>query len=161
MRVVTYNVLADEVHVRERVPELFRILRESGADIIALQEVSPWFAARLLREEWVAGYQRAMQDGRTLLAREFIILSKFPVIDHAVIALPGPTIPRAVDSPEPIRVSGATREARVHIVRACFASLCAPCLFAVRGPRASSGSSTSMRPSRAGTGACASTGRRI
>ncbi len=88
LRMLTYNVLADEVHVRERVPELLRILRESEADIIALQEVAPWFAETLLREEWTAAYQRARQNGRTVLAREFIVLSRFPVVDHEIIVLP-------------------------------------------------------------------------
>lgn len=88
LRILTYNVLADQVHVRERLPELLRILRESEADIIALQEVAPWFAEALLREKWTTAYQRARQDGRTLLAREFIILSRFPVVDHAIITLP-------------------------------------------------------------------------
>lgn len=88
LQVFTYNVLADEVHVRERVPELLRILRDSEADVIALQEVAPWFAKTLLREDWTAAYQRATQDGRTLVAREFIILSRFPVVDYAIIMLP-------------------------------------------------------------------------
>lgn len=88
LRMLTHNVLADEVHVRERVPELLRILRESEADIIALQEVAPWFAKTLLREKWTAAYQRARQDDRTVLAREFIVLSRFPVVDHEIIVLP-------------------------------------------------------------------------
>lgn len=89
LRVLTYNVLADPVHVEQRAPELLRLMREADADIIALQEVAPWFARLLLREPWARQYQRTRRDGKTVLAHEHIVLSRFPLLDADTIALPG------------------------------------------------------------------------
>ena len=41
IRILTYNVLADRVHVEQRVPPMLALLERSNADIIALQEVAP------------------------------------------------------------------------------------------------------------------------
>jgi endonuclease/exonuclease/phosphatase family metal-dependent hydrolase len=80
IRVVTYNVLADPIQPEERAAAISRILAAADGDIIALQEVVPWFAERLLREQWVQPYHRAQRDGRTIIAHEFLILSRFPVV---------------------------------------------------------------------------------
>lgn len=89
LRVLTYNVLADAVHVEQRAPELLRLMREADADILALQEVAPWFARLLLEEPRVRAYQRATRAGKTVLAHEHIVLSRFPVLADETIALPG------------------------------------------------------------------------
>lgn len=89
LRVLTYNVLADPVEPDARVAALSRIMQEANADIIALQEVTPWFTARLLREPWTEPYHRARQDGRTVIAHEFVILSRFRLLDFHTSPLPG------------------------------------------------------------------------
>lgn len=89
LRIVTYNVLADPVHVETRVPELFRILRDSHADIMVLQEFAPWMAQKLLQETWVAGYHRPLRDNKTVIAHEYLVLSKYPIIDFYTKPLPG------------------------------------------------------------------------
>lgn len=89
LRIVTYNVLADPVHVETRVPELFRILRDARADIIILQEFAPWMAQKLLQEPWVADYHRPLRDNKTVIAHEYLVLSKYPVVDFFTKPLPG------------------------------------------------------------------------
>jgi endonuclease/exonuclease/phosphatase family metal-dependent hydrolase len=89
LRLVTYNVLADPVHVEKRLPELFRILREAEADIIVLQEFAPWMAKKLLQESWVAGYHRPLRGNKTAIAQEYLLLSKFPILDFQIKPLPG------------------------------------------------------------------------
>ena len=51
---VTFNVLADPVFSKQRVPALLRLLKSPRADLIALQEVAPWFQRALLAQPWVA-----------------------------------------------------------------------------------------------------------
>lgn len=90
LRVVTYNVLADPVEADARFAALSRILQETRADIIALQEVTPRFAGRLMREPWTQQYARAEKDGRTIIAHEFLVLSRYPVLDFRTVPLTGP-----------------------------------------------------------------------
>ncbi len=61
---VTYNVLADASTADQRCPALFKILKEADADVIALQEVEEWFAARLKKEDWIKPYSWALPQGR-------------------------------------------------------------------------------------------------
>lgn len=89
LRFATYNVLADADDAETRVPRLLEILRDTRADIIVLQEVAPWFAERLLREEWARAYHRPTRDGRTVLAHEYLVLSRFPVLSFDQAPLPG------------------------------------------------------------------------
>ena len=90
LRILTYNVLADPVHVETRLPALFQILREADADIIVLQEFTAWMAERLLREPWTAAYHRPLRDGKTVIAHEYLLLSRYPVVDFISQPLPGP-----------------------------------------------------------------------
>ena len=55
LRLVTWNVLADPVFKAQRVPELLRVLAHANADVIALQEVAPWFLRALHDAAWVRG----------------------------------------------------------------------------------------------------------
>lgn len=89
LRVLTYNVLADRDAADARVPRLLEILRDAKADIIVMQEFAPWFAERLLKEEWVKPYHRPTKDGRTLIAHEYLVLSRFPVLSFDQALLPG------------------------------------------------------------------------
>lgn len=89
LRVLTYNVLADPDVADARLPRLLQILREANADILVLQEVAPWFAERLLKEAWTRVYQRPTKEGRTLIAHEYLVLSRFPVLSFDQASLPG------------------------------------------------------------------------
>ncbi len=79
LKFVTYNVLADSDQAEQRVPALMKILRESRADVIALQEVAPWFVQMLRKEEWVRDFHVEDGGSTSLFAREFLILSRFPI----------------------------------------------------------------------------------
>ncbi len=80
LRVLTYNVLADPVEIDRRIPRLLEIFTEADADLLALQEVAPWFVAILEREGWLARYQAARDaDGRLALPNGQMILSRFPI----------------------------------------------------------------------------------
>lgn len=67
--VVTLNVLFDlydegALHTARRIPAMLELLAESGADLIALQEVTPRSLAAVLEAPWVRrGY--AVSDGPT------------------------------------------------------------------------------------------------
>jgi len=56
LKVVTYNVLAEKVNTKQRVPALFKILKDANADIIVLQEVSPWLLFEMLDEPSLKDY---------------------------------------------------------------------------------------------------------
>lgn len=89
LRILTYNVLADPDLADARVPRLLEILRDANADILVLQEVAPWFAERLLKQEWTRDYHRPSKDGRTLIAHEYLVLARFPVLSFDPAPLPG------------------------------------------------------------------------
>ena len=89
LRFVTYNVLADEDPSGQRVPKLLEILRNTDADIIVLQEVAPWFATILLKEPWVQSCHRPLKDGKTFIAHEYLVLSRFPILNTESAPLPG------------------------------------------------------------------------
>jgi len=86
---ITYNVLADQERADERLPALFRLLAESSADVIALQEVSPWFAARLLREEWAKGYRTTLGDPAAGAPGGLAFLTRLPIEKQEFRRLPG------------------------------------------------------------------------
>lgn len=85
---VTYNVLADAVRTKERIPVLLRILKEADADVIALQEVVPWFTALLAKEEWAKRYQTTTI--RPEEAGGQYILSRHPIQKASNHRLAGP-----------------------------------------------------------------------
>ncbi|CAE7022988.1 Leng9 [Symbiodinium natans] len=58
LRVLTLNVLFElfgdvETHIEARQAQIFQELSRCGADVMALQEVTPQFAAALLSQPWV------------------------------------------------------------------------------------------------------------
>src|SRR5262249_34663454 len=60
----------------------------SDADVIALQEVVPWFSAAVVKEEWARGYQ--MPKIKPEDAGGQWILSKMAIEKASVHKLPGP-----------------------------------------------------------------------
>ncbi len=75
----TYNVLVDPTRADERLPSLLKVLGDSNADVIALQEVTPWFAERLLSEEWARGYHTTLGEPREGAPGGLAILSRLPI----------------------------------------------------------------------------------
>ena len=53
LKVVTYNVWFSEHRQRERAVSLFGILDDSDADVICLQEVTPFFLQLLTEQDWM------------------------------------------------------------------------------------------------------------
>jgi endonuclease/exonuclease/phosphatase family metal-dependent hydrolase len=78
-KLLTYNVLADPVHPETRLPAIFDILEKSDADIIALQEVAPWFLIELEKQEWLKKYHGTKAEGKLIAPRGLLILSKSPI----------------------------------------------------------------------------------
>lgn len=55
---VTYNILYDDSQAKLRAPALMKILADSDADFIALQEVMPWHLKLLRDEAWAKKYHQ-------------------------------------------------------------------------------------------------------
>ena len=51
--------------------------------------MAPWFANLLLKEPWVQQYHRPLKNGKTFIAHEFLVLSRFPILDTEAAPLPG------------------------------------------------------------------------
>jgi len=83
LRVMTYNILASRDRADQRVPSLLQILKSGSADVIALQEVSPWFMKRLFREEWMRDYRSAPAGDSGAASGGLLILSKLPIEGYA------------------------------------------------------------------------------
>ena len=66
---VTYNVLADPEQADQRVPTLLKTIGDCDADVIALQEVAPWFIRRLAKADWFKKYHAPKTGGNTDGAR--------------------------------------------------------------------------------------------
>jgi endonuclease/exonuclease/phosphatase family metal-dependent hydrolase len=88
LSVVTYNILGDPVDLKKRLPALLGLLQESRADVVALQEVLPWFSTAVAREDWARAYQTPKIKPEE--AGGQWILSKFPIEKASVHKLPGP-----------------------------------------------------------------------
>lgn len=91
LRVLTYNVLADEKDAQRRIPALLKVVGEADADILAFQEVQDWFRERLLREPWAANYPYS-SDAVSSGCRhgEYWVLSRHPLLSAKCIRLPSP-----------------------------------------------------------------------
>ena len=86
---LTYNVLADPADADIRTDSLLRTIREADADIIALQEVAPWFVERLRREQWVKAYEFTLGEGQSRAVGGLVIMSRLPIADKAYVPLAG------------------------------------------------------------------------
>jgi endonuclease/exonuclease/phosphatase family metal-dependent hydrolase len=90
LRLLTYNVLASPVFPRLRLRALNRVLAESKADVIALQEVADWMVSPLTEAAWVKnGYRVTRRDGEPFAPGGQLILSRHAIADTAAMTLPG------------------------------------------------------------------------
>ncbi|MFT5358562.1 MAG: endonuclease/exonuclease/phosphatase family metal-dependent hydrolase [Polyangiales bacterium] len=89
LRLLSYNVLADPVHLDQRLPALFREMRDARADVIALQEVAPWFLEAVGRERWADAFSFCEVAGRGADRGGQAFLSKVEVRNPYSIDLGG------------------------------------------------------------------------
>lgn len=89
MRVLSYNVLADEIAVERRIPALMRVMEHARPDVLALQEVAPWFLDRMAASKWLAGFEIAQIDGRPARPNGQLIASRLPTRATRFHRLPG------------------------------------------------------------------------
>ena len=89
--VVSWNVLADADERDRRLPVLLKNLRDAGADVIAVQETTTWFATALMSEPWAKDFKRAlvkMGDDAQAFPGGLAVFTKLPVVRSQVLALP-------------------------------------------------------------------------
>jgi endonuclease/exonuclease/phosphatase family metal-dependent hydrolase len=89
LRVLSYNVLADEVALDRRIPALLRTMQAAQPDLIALQEVAPWFLDWIAGSEWLAAFELATIDGRPARPNGQLILSRLPIASSRARRLAG------------------------------------------------------------------------
>ncbi len=85
LKILTYNVLQHPIQVGKRVPALLALCKTCDPDVLAFQEVTPWFRELLLREDWVKNYVPSDLSAPGGL----LILSKYPMKASFYRALPG------------------------------------------------------------------------
>jgi len=90
LRLLTYNVLASTVYQELRTEAVFRILAESNADVIALQEVAGWILTPLMMQKWLSsGYHVTRHRGQPFAPGGQLILSRLPIDNTKWAVLPG------------------------------------------------------------------------
>ena len=88
IKVVTYNVQRRPIFEKQRVPALLQILKDSNADMIALQEVKAWFVNYLMRQPWVrVQYLTSTYSKVKTPQGQLFLLSKFPIVKTEKIPL--------------------------------------------------------------------------
>jgi len=85
LRLVTYNVLADNENASERIPKLLGILKTEGSDVIALQEVTFWFLSKLKNTDWIKNYHLSLDNQSNGCPGGLLIMSKFPIVNFKYI----------------------------------------------------------------------------
>ncbi len=89
LRLLTYNVLADERDLHERLPAMSKVIAQAEADVVALQEVTPTIRDRLLAQPWAADYHEATIGSAPALPNGQWILSRVRPTDARAQLLPG------------------------------------------------------------------------
>lgn len=90
LTIVTYNVLATPIFSALRAEAVLAILERADADVIALQEVAPWFLAHLVRTDWVKSrYHLTKRNGAPFAPGGQLILAKLPLASAKAEVLPG------------------------------------------------------------------------
>ena len=90
LRLLTFNILATPIYPKLRSSAVLRILEQSSADIIALQEVDSWMLAALADQPWVKrGYHLSRKDGQIFNPGGQLILSRHPIAKSEAAILVG------------------------------------------------------------------------
>jgi tyrosyl-DNA phosphodiesterase 2 len=89
VRVLSYNVLADEIAVERRIPALMRVMERARPDVLALQEVAPWFMDQMAERSWLSAFDLARIDGRVARPNGQLIASRLPTRATRSRQLPG------------------------------------------------------------------------
>jgi len=89
LKILTWNVLAQRETATARLPVLLRLMQETAPDVIALQEVTPWFLEALRATAWARTYSMPMADGQPVVAGGLTILTRLPLLDFHSEVLPG------------------------------------------------------------------------
>jgi tyrosyl-DNA phosphodiesterase 2 len=87
LRVVTFNVWFDRFECERRCAAVLEILRHATADVIALQEVTPYFLQRLLAEPWLRDAYLSSRSKLLDARYDVVMLSRVPVrrfVSHAL-----------------------------------------------------------------------------
>lgn len=87
LRLLTYNVLVHDIETQTRAPAVIKIMQDSGADIITVQEAAGWFTDALDASAWAKGYDRTPERASACAGQ--MILSKFPVTQSTCMPLTG------------------------------------------------------------------------
>lgn len=86
---LSYNVLADEIAVDRRIPALMRAMERARPDLLALQEVAPWFMDQIASTRWLSELELAQIDGRPARPNGQLIASRLPTSATRFRRLPG------------------------------------------------------------------------
>lgn len=132
LTVVTFNVWFGEYYREERTDALFRILQDSDADIIALQEITPELLEVILETPWIRDtYSISDFIGESIAPYGVLLLSRLPVerweIHHlptrmyralvtATLNINGTQTVVGVVHLESTKFQGATREDQMRVI---------------------------------------------
>ena len=72
---------------RQGSGQLLKLLEQSDADVIALQEVSPWFCEQLSKQDWFKKYHGTMKNGKLIAVGGLLIISKNKIVAVAAARL--------------------------------------------------------------------------
>ncbi len=86
--VVSWNVLADASEREVRLPALLDVLRAACPDVIAVQEVTPWFSAALAAAPWASDLKRVSGDADQPFPGGLALFTHLPLLRQQVVHLP-------------------------------------------------------------------------
>lgn len=89
LKAVTWNIWFGEAHWQDRLDALLGTVAWLGPDVVGLQEVTPHQLGRVLDNPWVRSHFSVSDvTGETLRPHGVLLLSRYPVRDLELIALP-------------------------------------------------------------------------
>ncbi len=88
LRVLTYNVLSDHRLKAQRLPHVLALLQQEDADLIALQEVAPWFLHAIEEAGLLKRYHVPRINGQPDHRGGLLLMSKTPIAASTYADLP-------------------------------------------------------------------------
>ncbi|MEQ9001526.1 MAG: endonuclease/exonuclease/phosphatase family protein [Coleofasciculus sp. B1-GNL1-01] len=80
LTLVTYNIWFSDYHRQQRHKAILKLIQDCGADVIALQEVTPPSLKLILDQDWIRkNYYSSDTTGETVNPYGVLLLSKFPI----------------------------------------------------------------------------------